>query len=200
MTIPFTLPEDEVEPTGLQRITDHVAAAVGRLIEQYRDKANVVALVSIFAARAQVLEDALWDLYLLRWVGSATGAALDNLGAIVGQPRQSADDEVYRLYVQARIRLNRSSGTTEDLLAVLGLVFSGEMRLHDRPPAGFRLELVGAVDADHAAAYLALLRAARAAGVYGELEWSAVDDADTLRLDAASPQALDGGKLSGLEV
>lgn len=158
----------------MDQILNHSDAAVSRLLEQYRDKSNLVSLVRAYADRIQALETSLFELYTLRWVDTATGAALDNLGEIVGVARGPANDATYRLYVKSRIRLLRSSGTAEDLLETLDLVVPVGVSIHlqELPPAGFRIDLEGApVTASDAVVFAAIMRQTRSAGVGGALLW-----------------------------
>jgi hypothetical protein len=162
----------------LTKITTHATDAIARLIEQYRDKAGMRALVNAFASRAQALENSVWDLFTLRDIDSATLDALDQLGAIVGQARQSAVDADYRPYVRTRIRINRSSGGAEDLIEVLRLVVPVGTTVHltDLYPASFRIDLGGdVITPAQAVAFAKFIREARAAGVGGVLIWNETD-------------------------
>src|SRR5512133_111299 len=99
-------------------ITDHGDRAAARLLQQYRDGASIPALVRALSGGLQQVEDVLWDIRLRRAVSAAEGVQLDVLGRIVGQPREGRTDAVYRIWILARVRLNKGSGRPEDLLGV----------------------------------------------------------------------------------
>lgn len=83
---------------------------------------NITKLLRAWFTCIQDVENALQQLYILRRIDSATGAALDVLGKIVKQPREGRVDDDYRRYIRARIRVNRSTGTIRDVLSVADLV------------------------------------------------------------------------------
>jgi hypothetical protein len=211
MSLPYELPivfggEDTVN--ALAKVTDHVDAAVSRLIEQYRDKPLFRKLVEITGARAQILEDALWQLFTERSVETAVGEQLDMLGRVVGQPRQSFADDDYRLHIRARVKLNRSSGTVPELLEIFRLVTPGGTTLKFVPrfPAGFRLSLgVTGFTSAQILLLLNFLRAARAGGVWGTLHWITTTEAETFAFAGGTglgfgdtSDATAGGALAGI--
>lgn len=84
----------------------------------------------------QELEDVLWDLLTLRHLSSATGKQLDGLGEIVGEPRGSTDDEVYRDGLYLKLLINTSEGTPERIIEIVDRVAGGSfVQYSDRPPA-----------------------------------------------------------------
>lgn len=109
---------------------DHVAAGLNRLPQQWRTSPNMIALLSVFLARYNDLEQAYQDLLLLRNIDTANaddpngtvGAALDRLGRIAGQLRNGLTNTVYRRYIKARIKTNNSNGRFEDLITIAFLI------------------------------------------------------------------------------
>lgn len=90
------------------------------LIEQFRrDRPNLHAIIHSLATLVQDVEDTLWDMGRFRAIDTATGAQLDAIGAIVGCPRSSANDDVYRADIYFQIAVNVSSGEPEIMIAVL---------------------------------------------------------------------------------
>jgi hypothetical protein len=86
----------------------------------------------------QTVEDNAFALYTERWPDVAVGAQLDNLGEIVGQPREGRTDDVYRLWLQARILVNRSTGKADDTLTLLALIAGdSDFDLIEYPPAAY---------------------------------------------------------------
>lgn len=102
------------------RIADHAQRAVDSLMSALRSKSRVAALAATLGARAQLVEDALWAVLTIS-IDSAVGAALDQIGELVGQPRGVLDDTDYRPVLRAAIRARRSSGTGPDVIAVVQL-------------------------------------------------------------------------------
>lgn len=163
------------------QITDHDAQALARLAAQFESSTNLRALVSVGAAGAQDAEDVLWALYTERLLSDAEGEQLDNLGAIVGQPRDTATDDQYRARLAGRILANRSDNTVETLLSIVRAVLGStvEATLTQYQPAAFEIDVSGEVSADDAEVLAGLIADARAAGVNGRLISSTEPDADT---------------------
>ena len=109
---------------ALENISDHQARAVGRLVGQYRRAKNLQSLVSVSTAEHQKLEDQLWTMFS-ETVDNAAGAQLDVYGKIVGQAREGRTDAKYRLWIKTRVRINRSSGTVPEIIAVFTALVNG---------------------------------------------------------------------------
>lgn len=126
-------------------ITDHVERALARLLEQDKGKPRLEALVKIFADRYQRIENVVTQLANNRWVLTAEGVQLDTLGEIVGEPRNGKIDDVYRLWIRARILINRSSGKVSELLRVARIILGDapDLVYTPEPPAAFQIELTG---------------------------------------------------------
>lgn len=168
------------------QITDHEAQALARLAAQFEEATNLRALVSVGAAGAQDGEDVLWALYTERLLDASVGAQLDNLGAVVGQPRDAATDDQYRARIAGRILANRSNNTVETLLSIVRAVLGSTVQatLTQYPPAAFAIDVSGAVSEDDADALADLIGDARAAGVGSQLITSTSPDDETLTFEA----------------
>lgn len=146
-----------------------VLAALDRLCEQFRGKPNIAALLMTLAEPACSLEDALQALLTQRTLDTATGAQLDRLGVITGQPRNGLGDDTYRRYLRARITVNRSGGVVEDLLSISRQVLDDpdvHVRAEDQGIAALEVYLEDAEPPTGAADVLiSFLRVAVAAGV-----------------------------------
>ncbi len=126
----------------LSHKTTHVAEAIGRFTEQFKNKPNLTALVSAFVERNQGVEDIVWEVYEARQLANATDVRLDDIGAIVGQPRDGRVDYIYRQWISARIVINRSNGTADDTLHVLGLIVPDyDPSLYEYYPAAYVVRL-----------------------------------------------------------
>lgn len=130
--------------SDLTQETEHAALALARMVEQFQTADNLRALLTAFIAPLQEIDDAVWQLYMERWPAVATGINLDVLGAIVGQAREGRDDTTYRLWIQARVYVNRSTGAADDTLRVLQLIASGStVTLTEYAPAAYKVEVLG---------------------------------------------------------
>jgi len=123
---------------GLIEKSTHLEEALAQLAEQFKRKPNVEALLAAFVAQVQELEGVLFDLMEDRAIDTAAGIQLDGLGIIINEERQGRDDSAYRQAIRARVMLNTSSGTPEDIIeiarAVLGNV---EIEIIEAYPAHF---------------------------------------------------------------
>jgi len=135
----YDLPQSPASSAPLAHDLEHVNQAVARLIQQYRDKPRMEALIAIYSRQVQDLEDALWQLATERFADTAIGAQLDVLGIIVGQERQGLGDDDYRALIAARIAANNSEGTAPDIykVALAALGGAGNVRIEFKPPASF---------------------------------------------------------------
>lgn len=156
---------------------DHTARGVARLIDRYA-KPRTSALLASWLDELQQAEDALWQLLVERSLASAEGDQLDVLGEIVGQPRQGRSDEVYRLWISARNLVNRSSGTTTQMLTIVRKLIAetDTVTLEEYYPAAmvFRLDGAFTLDGGYQIAYM--LRLAKAAGVLFQMTWPTEGD------------------------
>lgn len=159
----------------LAQILDHADRAVARLIQKFRTKPKIQALVNALIAPFQTLEDDLWALYSERWLSTAEGVQLDVLGRIVGQSRAGASDDEYRIRIGARIRANLSSGTAEEVLAVFLALFGSDADLQlielDGDLAEFALRVHTVLTQEEIDIALEFLRDCKADGVRAILKW-----------------------------
>lgn len=71
--------------------TDHAMQAAANMLMQHgKNKPFVRAMITAMATPLNDIEQALNDLYNLRWLNNATGVQLDLIGGIVGQSRDVA--------------------------------------------------------------------------------------------------------------
>lgn len=193
--------------------TEHVEEALRLLLEQFKGKAKIEALLSSFIEQIQDGEVVTFDLYAERLLDTATGVQLDVLGTIVGQERQWSDDEEYRLYIKARIAINRSNGKAEEIINILNLVWGSTYtyEVQDTGNASFQIDLRDAVPTAVATTILTMATDAKAGGVKIRVIWnpdpqtdvftlstqSGAIDTDTAR-GLANVAQTQGGKLTGV--
>lgn len=177
----------------VQHEIDHVGKMLARLAEEFR-KPRISAVLSGEGVQYQAIEDACWQLLTEFGVDTATGWALDVLGRIVGEPRQGALDADYRLRVRARIRVNRSDGTIEDVIEVVRLLIgsallpSATIKLTEYYPAAFVLRITGLIiTPTQALIYSSFIKQARGAGIGSGFGWQETADADAFVTATSSP-------------
>jgi hypothetical protein len=159
-----------------QRNDAHVDEGLELLTSKYRDKPIVRAILAALLSRVQVLEEELWQV-LWGWVlthygYTASGQQLDDLGAIVGQPREGRSDADYVLAIRLRIRINRSNGRSEDVLQVAKMIDPSATYLEGYP-LGFEVSIY---EVNNGWDIIRMLAQTKAATSYGQLLTSGVGD------------------------
>jgi hypothetical protein len=118
------------------KITDYAARAES-LTPQFLkknadgDQSNFALEMSAFAGQVQALENAAFQVYLYRGIDAAlqygidqgwdvnTNQLLDDIGSIVGAPRQGETNANYSVAIKAQIQMNASQGEPERLISAL---------------------------------------------------------------------------------
>jgi hypothetical protein len=190
---------DPVAP--MARVTDHVARALAALIEQYKNKPKMVGLLTAFIGQVQDGEDGLWPAASEMNIQCASGAELDLLGRIVGETRSGRADLSYRTAIQARILLNLSSGTIEEIYSLFLLILSVNglspaMQLVEMFPKSFILRLQTAAVPDAVAADLGeILQKVKDAGARATLDYG--NTTPFFGFDGSTGFGFDTGYLGG---
>ena len=128
-------------------ILDYEQRAIGLLESQFQNTPNLHAVVRMIAREIQALEYAIWSVEVGRYLAGATGAQLDQWGAILGAVRGDLSDADFRRVIRARILVNISAGTVEDLLAIFAALADSEVRVDELPPnALFFYTVFGGLD------------------------------------------------------
>jgi hypothetical protein len=124
-----------------EQITTHAADAKARLLFQYQGKTNIEALLdSLGGQQIQDLEDILFDINSRLDIDNSEGVQLDNIGTIVGQPRNGQDDMTYKLFLKAKAGVNVSEGDVERVLSVWKIITGGTIvQVIDQYPAAIEL-------------------------------------------------------------
>lgn len=77
---------------------DYLTEAQERLTSQFQDKENINLLLELLIWQQYELQQVFTDLIQKRSIDTATGATLDILGDIVGQPRELIDAELIEYF------------------------------------------------------------------------------------------------------
>lgn len=101
---------------------NHIAEGLLKFAAPFWGKPRWAALFVAIAREIQELENMFWDVISKRMLDNATGAQLRVLGRIVGQADPGLGEDVFRMLIRVRIRINRSVGLLRDLLEVLQLM------------------------------------------------------------------------------
>jgi hypothetical protein len=161
---------------SIEKKTNHVEEALARRIEQFKRKQVFGEVLESWVEQIQALEDAFAQLLSDRWLDTAEGVQLDGLGSIVGEPRGVREDEEYLLGIKARIMVNKSEGTIEDLLELLKFVSGLDVELTEISPARIQVTIIG-VDTWTATVLKKYLLEAKAAGVAVDFIYSTTEGA-----------------------
>lgn len=168
----------------LSYIDNHVDLALARVAQQYRGKARIEGVLTAIVDPLQEADNALWQLATERYlfsdaeIGSTTvnyqavGVQLDVIGRIIGLTRSGMTDDDYRAALKAQVRVIKSSGATEEIIAVFYCVEpDSTITITNWTIASLTCELDLPITASEAVLYRRFLRQARAAGVKGILLW-----------------------------
>lgn len=182
----------------LTEITDFAARAKTKMLAQYRDKLKLAAFVGELAERAQDLEAALFDVIEQTAVGTAIGVWLERLGAVVGEERGGEGDTLFRRYILARVKANRSEGTLEDVIAVITAWYGSSFPTLIITEPGRANLLIDLDDpdvlADAVARLVKLLRDTRAAGVGAQLLWQGDASSKVFTFSSSASLESDGSR------
>lgn len=172
----------------IARITDHEDQGLELLLTQFQGRPRLAAWLRSYLRQVQLLEDAIYDVIIARMIDRAVGAQLDQLGRLVGERRLDRDDDTYRVFIRARILVNRSTGTAPELLAILDLITEIHFTFGDYQPAAWFIEFDEEPEYDPVLFY-EILHAAKSGGVRlhmvsptttsdMQFRWSSVGDPD----------------------
>ena len=108
---------------SILKIDTHIADALNRLLEQYKNKPKTEGLISALSQQFQDMEDVTFSLILGREISSAVGAQLDLMGTIVNLSRASGQsDDRYRTLLYVKVGQNTSQGAPEKLISIYKLL------------------------------------------------------------------------------
>ncbi|MFB6373819.1 MAG: hypothetical protein ABEN55_12095, partial [Bradymonadaceae bacterium] len=100
-------------------IPNHPAIAKEEFPSPFRDAETARELLAAMAEGVQVLEDDAFDALISSALSEAQGEILEQWGKIVGERRRDLEtDDTYRQIIRARIQVQSSEGTSDDLIGV----------------------------------------------------------------------------------
>ena len=106
---------------AIVQVTDHATDAVELLLQQFKGKVAIEALVSALTSPLNEYETASIDLLNKRIdIDAADGVQLDGIGGLLGCSRQGLADAAYRVALRQEIALHASTGSIDDIIAITG--------------------------------------------------------------------------------
>lgn len=101
-------------------------SVVSRLSDYFdkRPESNISKLLKIFSEELQQLHTTIERVGEWRDIDKAEGAALDDIGTNIKQPRGVATDDVYRILLKSKIARNLSDGSINTIIRVLAIALS----------------------------------------------------------------------------
>lgn len=181
----------------LTQKTTHVEDAQANLISAYRHRPNTQAFVKSYAQQVKEIEAAAFQILNGTLDISSTGANLDVLGNLVGVARDGRTDTIYSVVIAAQILLNISSGTIEQIIAMVDAISGGgsAIQIVEIYPARFEVNALDILPPGVGLEVANILVDAKPAGVGGQFEY--FETTPPFQLDTAGA-GLDLGKLTGV--
>lgn len=97
----------------------------------------------LIGTQIQDIENKVRVLYFRYSIDHSSGATLDNIGVIVGQPRKGMSDENYRRFIKAKIGLNSSEGNIDHIIKVWQLLSgTDDVELQEVFPGKVKLKAI----------------------------------------------------------
>lgn len=138
------------------------------LLSQFHDSPIVNAVQNAFLDQIAELERAFEQLRNL--IQEAEGAQLELLGKIVGQKRLSMADAQYKLWLQARILLNRSRGLESDVRELVDILIDQEFEIQEHADVAFTVFIHQPISQDPKALF-EIIGHAKPLGVQARLQF-----------------------------
>lgn len=164
----------------------------GRLYAQFRNATTWQKWCDeILGPQFQDLEDATQSLLSLLDIDNSVGAQLDMIGRYVGQPRLGLLDVTYRLYLRARVLANKSTGTVEEIFAIMRALYGASAGPRYLPGyvKQFAIRITKTLTRTEALVGVSFLGSSKEAGARGLLEWRETDSASVFTFDGTGSPA-----------
>lgn len=157
----------------MQDIPNYYERAIALLASQFQiampdgSKTNLQKMIYAILTEAQEIQNQEELLYTQRSLDTAEGVQLDGLGQILGLTRTPGEsDEVYRQALQFQIFVNRSSGTPEEVMAILKfLTAASKIWYLEIYPAAYQMATDGLIFPDDPSDIVGAIQNSSPAGV-----------------------------------
>ena len=157
-------------------IDDHVDRALARLPSMHDDSVLLRGMLSIHAARMQVLDNVLRGITVetLFSISTSVGAQLDQIGTIIGIAREARNDAAYRIILRTQALLvlpdRRTQAKLMEIVRSLMDTDPGVIRYAQLPPKTYTLSIASA-SLSTLLSWVPILRRTRPASYVGVLHW-----------------------------
>jgi len=132
----------------LIQILDYDEDTLDKILEQFKNSDNLKSIIKAANISANELEDALFEIRDLFWLGTAEGNQLDVIGIIWGVPRSGLNDTDYLQIIISRIAII-NSGEPESIISLIKLLFAATFVTYlPDYPAGFYIYTDGTITFD----------------------------------------------------
>lgn len=160
------------------KILTHLTDGLARLMQQYKGQPNITGILKVYLRRWQAMEDLIYQLLSTFDIASATGNQLDVIGGMVGEIRQTSDDEIYRALIYLRIFRQRMTGTVPNVIKLYKSITKAE-RVEYTPsyPAGFSVNAINPTGTLSGTLIRSIMLTMVGAGIEAELLQSTADPA-----------------------
>jgi len=173
----------------------HVEEGLANLISQFEDKKKIRDLLTGYLSQIQNIEDAASGVIRILDKDSAVGKQLDLIGALVGEPRSGRTDANYLVAINARIALNNSEATRNEVINIAILVAGSPITVTvtEQYPAAFDMVIDGDIDPSlvKTTRMAAFISSARGEGIKGVLIFQV---AGSFQYDGVGSVGFDDGK------
>ncbi|MCP4568607.1 MAG: hypothetical protein GY841_13605 [FCB group bacterium] len=133
----------------IEHKTDHLEEAYAKLIDVFRNKTLIRAVLSAFITQIQELEDVFADIRRVKDMTEAEGDQLDGTAAIHNQARGPRSDAQMRKAITARSLLVKTGGTINEMIALLKAVLGDvDMTVTEDFPAAFVIDITDPISLD----------------------------------------------------
>ena len=106
------------------------------MLHQFKDSPKLTGLIRELVSPLEEVARNIQELHHGRFIEEAEERRLDLLGNIVGQPRRDMSDGDYKAWIHVGIKLNIGSGTAEDVLGILKIIYGKkpDVLIEEQPP------------------------------------------------------------------
>ncbi len=170
--------------------TTHVSDAQEKTLGQFEFSSLLNAFLEMYGNEALALEALFFELKKALNPAEVSGMHLDLIGKIVGQDRMGLEDEPYRVWLTARLAINKASGLWPELTAVLNALGYTDRTYYEYYPASVVITLGNVTDAAAAAAY-GVINEMRSAGVKIDVVYNNYAFSDVFTFGTSAEETID---------
>lgn len=103
---------------------DDVMALLPDVID--KEDSRFAQLVSVWLEQMNEIRATVERISAWKSIEQAEGAALDDIGGNLGQPRGQATDEIYRILLRSKLARMNASGDIDSIIGVLALALNAD--------------------------------------------------------------------------